>query len=305
MVLLALLLVPLPATARPLVVATIAPLHSLATAVAGADAEVRLLLPRGASAHSHQLRPSEARMLSNADLVLWIGQPLEGYLVRALSTLAGGRVVSVVDDPAIELLPAQAAGAHPPGAHGAPEGSSTGAPDAAHPAFGIDPHLWMDPLNAGRIVSRVATELGTIDPPHAERYRRNATLARGRLSRLHRELDARLETVRERPFVAVHDAFGYFSRRYRLHSVGALLTSPERRPGAHTVRRLRQAIARSNARCVITEPGMRAGAERPLGATGARTRELDPLGGGLDLGPDLYFQMMRANTAALIECLER
>ncbi|MEL6575973.1 MAG: zinc ABC transporter substrate-binding protein, partial [Pseudomonadota bacterium] len=65
-----------------------------------------LLLPPGASPHGYALRPSEARALSNADIVVWIGPALTPWLERSLDTLAEGATqVVLMEAPGIEHLP--------------------------------------------------------------------------------------------------------------------------------------------------------------------------------------------------------
>src|SRR5687768_3965785 len=70
----------------PKVVASIAPVHSLVAAVMQGIAEPLLLVPANVSDHDYALKPSDLRTIEGADLVVWIGEPLETYLVRPLAT---------------------------------------------------------------------------------------------------------------------------------------------------------------------------------------------------------------------------
>ena len=56
----------------PRVIADIAPVHSLVAAVMGDVASPDLLLPQRADPHAFQMRPSQMRALSQADLVFWV-----------------------------------------------------------------------------------------------------------------------------------------------------------------------------------------------------------------------------------------
>lgn len=76
------------ATATPRVVVSIAPIHSLASQVMDGIGRPRLLLPPGASEHAAGLRPSDARALADADLVIWVGPMLETGLGRSIASLA-------------------------------------------------------------------------------------------------------------------------------------------------------------------------------------------------------------------------
>ena len=70
-----------------MVIASIAPVHSLAARVMRGVGEPVLLTPPGASPHAYALKPSQARALSSAAIVAWIGPDLEQWLARPLETL--------------------------------------------------------------------------------------------------------------------------------------------------------------------------------------------------------------------------
>ena len=72
---------------NPKVVVSIKPLHSLVSAVMEGVATPTLLVKKG-SPHAYTLRPSEARALASADLVIWIGHEMESFLEKPLETVA-------------------------------------------------------------------------------------------------------------------------------------------------------------------------------------------------------------------------
>lgn len=89
----------------PRVATDIAPVHGLAAMVMGDLGTPGLVLPQGASPHNHALRPSEAQILQDADLVFWIGPGLTPGLTRPLQTLAAGaEVIALSEAPGTHLL---------------------------------------------------------------------------------------------------------------------------------------------------------------------------------------------------------
>lgn len=74
----------------PKVVASIKPLHSIAAAVMEGVGTPTLLIRGAASPHAYSLRPSDARALANADLVVWVGPELESFLVKPMAVLPDG-----------------------------------------------------------------------------------------------------------------------------------------------------------------------------------------------------------------------
>src|SRR5690606_29721490 len=74
----------------PKVVTDIPPVHSLVALVMGDLGQPELLLKPGASEHHFQLRPSQARALSEADLVVLIGPELTPWIEKSLALRAEG-----------------------------------------------------------------------------------------------------------------------------------------------------------------------------------------------------------------------
>ena len=309
------------AAGAPEVVVSIKPIHSLVAGVMAGVGEPGLILRGGASPHTYQMRPSEARMLDGADVVFYVGEALETFLAKPLRSLGGdARVVALMEAEGIELLPYRQNGpleGH--GHHGGRAGRTAGAGnhdherEAAaehdydeHDHAGMDAHIWLDPANARAIVRAVAAELAAVNPDHRESYRENARRVVARLNALDGELHTLLEPVKGVPFVVFHDAYQYLERRYGLSAVGAITLGPERRPGAHHLREVRARIRELDARCVFSEPQFEPKlVATAIEGTNARAGVLDPEGGAREVGPDAYFELMRANAAALVSCLGR
>lgn len=291
------LLPALPATASPEVVASIRPLHSVVAAVMDGVGQPRLVVEGAASPHSFDLRPSQARALQEADLIVLTGaglEPFEGQFEGP----ADRRLIRMSDLPGMRLLPL-----------GTPGPSHTHEETAEHDAEAagsIDPHLWLDPTNVSRLAASAADAMAELDPDNAARYRANAKRFRSELDALDGWIGQQLEPHRDRPFVVGHDAYRYFTSRYGLRQVGVVALAPERGPGARTLRALRAQVEALAPLCVFQEPGMAPGLLRTL-AEGVAVEhgELDPLGTALPSGQDHYPAMLRALTRSFVDCLSR
>ena len=71
----------------PRVMTDIAPVHSLASIVMQNVGTPDVLLPPGASPHDFALKPSDARNVSQADLIVWIGEDFTPWLERSIEEL--------------------------------------------------------------------------------------------------------------------------------------------------------------------------------------------------------------------------
>jgi zinc transport system substrate-binding protein len=224
------------------VVVSIAPVHSLAAMVMDGVATPRLLLSGGMSPHDFALKPSHARALDRARLVIWVGPGLERFLVKPLVTLGRhAQKLALIKTPGLILRPTRGGGLWETSDRG-PSAGHHGLEAGGHePAIGrgIDPHIWLDPRNAMAMVGEIARVLARMDAPNGARYRANMRRAIGEIAALDAALAARLAPIRRVPYFVFHDAYGYFEGHYRLNAVGAVVVAPDRRPGIKRLQAIR------------------------------------------------------------------
>ncbi|MCH8197293.1 MAG: zinc ABC transporter substrate-binding protein [Proteobacteria bacterium] len=284
------------AAEAPLVVASIPPLHSLASGVMAGVGTPALIVRGAASAHHRALRPSEARALHRAEIVIWIGPALEAFLAKPIQSLAGkATIVTMLETPGLGLLAPRKAGLW------AGDGAS---PDQRAEPGKADPHIWLDPENAKIMVGAIGAALAAKDPANGARYGANVRALQRRLDTLSGALRTFLKPVSGVPYLVYHDGFQYFEKRFGLIARGAVARDPDQKPGPKRMFRLRALIEAGRIGCIFKEPGTPASLIHVLtGETGVASAVLDPLGAGLAPGPDLYFTLMRANAGAFVRCL--
>lgn len=300
------------ALAAPAVVASIKPVHSLVSAVMAGIAEPTLIVKGAASPHTYALRPSDAGALESADIVFWTGHGMELFLADALETLATqAKVVELADAPGITLLPVREGGAFEAHSHEgegedhdhAHEGDDHA--DHAHEGEGGDMHFWLDPDNAALMVTQIKQTLVAADPDNAAAYTANAAAEIARLQALATELETTLAPVNDKPFVVFHDAYQYFESRFGLTLAGSVTVTPDVMPGAQRIGELKAKVAELGATCVFAEPNFEPTIIAAIteGST-AKSGTLDPEGGALAEGPDLYPNLLRDLAKSLVDCLE-
>ncbi|MCB1340810.1 MAG: zinc ABC transporter substrate-binding protein [Pseudooceanicola sp.] len=299
----------------PRVLTDIAPVHSLVARVMDGVGTPELLVSSGQSPHAAALRPSQARALQGADLVVWIGPELTPWLEKPLSTLAEGVTQ-------LELL--EAAGTavrryRDPGEAGHEDheehdghaglGHDNHADHAEgeehrHDHSGTDPHAWLDPANAAAWLSGIAEHLAAKDADNAADYRANAEAAMKELAALTADLDTRLAPAKGRKVATFHDGYQYFEARFGILSAGALALGDASSPSPARVAALRDTLAHDDIACVFTEPQfdtrlLEAAAE----GSPVRIAVLDPLGAHLEPGPGLYPRLLTAMAESISACL--
>jgi len=287
--------------ATPSVVTSIKPVHHLVPAVMAGIGEPTLIVKGSASPHTYALKPSDAGALEAADIVFWTGHGMELFLGEALETLATrAKVVELAESPGIELLPVREGGAF--------EAHSDGdeAEHEGHEEHGEgDMHFWLDPENAKLMITQIAATLAEADPENATAYQVNAEAELVKLDELEAELAAMLAPVADKPFIVFHDAYQYFEARFGLSLAGTVTVTPDVLPGAARIDELKAKVAELGATCVFAEPNFEPTIISAITeGSPAKAGVLDPEGGALAEGVDLYPELLRGLAKSLVDCLE-
>ncbi len=232
-----------PATPGPRVVATTTQLADLARNVAGDRASVTSILRPNSDPHDYEPRPSDARDLADAGLVLKSGGDVDawlGDLVRSAG--ADARVLTLIDSVRTRTG----------------EGGE------------VDPHWWQDPRNAEIAVRRIRDALARADPAGTATYDANAEAYLGRLHALDTAIARCMDAIPpdRRRLVTNHDALGYFADRYGIDVVGAVIPalSTEARASAGETRSLVDTIRREHVSTIFPETSVNPKLERAIAA---------------------------------------
>ena len=260
------------------VVTTIQPIHSITASIMQGVGDPELLIPATTSPHHFNLRPSQRRSLEHADLVIWVGAPLEGFMPRIISSLPD-------EVQTLSLL----------------------GPGTAHHEHGHEdenPHIWLSPVQAIAISEKIRDALIRSDARHGTQYRQNTAALKQRLLALDEQLSSLLKTVSDKPFVVFHDAYSYLIERYNLKQVGMVTLNEHQPPGGKHLQELREKLKKQAIVCLFTEPQFEpAIVNNLIHGTSTRTQSLDPIGSDYASGPNAYFDMMLALGQNLSQCL--
>ncbi|KUP91904.1 zinc ABC transporter substrate-binding protein [Tritonibacter horizontis] len=328
--------VALPALAQaPRVVTDIAPVQGLVARVMEGVGTADVLVPPGASPHGYSLRPSDARALSSADLVVWVGHGLEPWLEGPLGQLAtDATVIELLETPGTltfdfrqEVLFAvdkaqdhdghEDHEGHDHDAHGhddhghddhdheahdhEPDDHDHGHADHDH--SGVDPHAWLAPQNGKHWLALIAEALSDIDPANAEIYQSNALAGQAEIDAVTRELTKSLAGGTGE-FVVFHDAYQYFENSFGLRALGAISLSDATTPSVARISAIRTAVADAGVTCVFAEPQFDPGlVETVTKGTELKALVIDPIGVGIAAGPQFYTELLAQTGAQFEACL--
>ena len=299
----------------PRVVADIAPVHSLVSMVMKGVGEPKLLVPQNVSPHHYAMRPSEAKALQEANLVVYVGHDMSPWMEPLFETVAASAdALNLSEVDGVLALPYREGPVfgddvnhegHDHEEEGHDEHGEEDHDDHAHHDHdGNDPHMWLDPENAKIWLDAIASELGYIDPENADRYSLNAISAKQQITREMHHIEEHLVAVQDKDFLVFHDAFQYFEKRFGIAATGSISLSDASKPSASRLRELKHLFEEQAINCVLSEPQFSSKlVDNVFGGYKLHIGVVDPIGIDLKLGPALYPALLENIALGIAECV--
>ena len=321
-----------PANADIKVVASIKPIHSLASYLMNGVAKPDLIVDGYASPHGFAMKPSHAKMLQNADLIFWVGEDVENFLEKPLGSIAKkAEKIELMQIKGLQVLKFRERNIfddhddnghddhdkkedHDSHAkkedhddHGKKEdhddhGKKEDHDDHERHAHGeFDPHIWLDPINAKVILNEMVEHLIENDPKNEAKYKSNLDEALKDIDKL--TIDVMTELSNSVSSIVFHDAYQYFEKRFNVNILGAFTVNTDVMPGAEQLAEIREIIEHDKVACVFSEPQFNPDIIKAVAKDmNIKTGVIDPLGATLNPGKDLYFSLIKNMSASFKGC---
>lgn len=274
------------------VVASFSILADLVREVGGDQVIVTSLVKPDEDAHGYQPKPSDSRLLRDADLVLANGLGFDTWIERLSAAASKDNKLVIVSG---GITPLESGYAHDER-------------HAGHDHGELDPHAWQDVANARAYAANIAKALAAADPANAAGYEANLARFDRQLEELDSEIRTAIKALPEarRTIVTSHEAFAYFGRAYDVQLLAASGVSANAEPSAAGIARLIRQIRREQAAAAflenISDPRTIERISKESGANVGGTLYSDALSGPDGPAPT-YVAMMRHNLATLIEAM--
>ena len=282
------------------VVTTIKPIHSLVAGVMDGLGSPSLIVDGSNSPHNFSLKPSHAKMIEDAEIIFWVGEDLETFMIKSLESIANNATkVSFMDLDNITKLKFKEENILE--VEGYDDDHDDHDDHYKHADGEFDAHIWLDPKNAIEIVNEIAKTLSLKDPNNKNVYYSNAEKLNHSLNELIKKIN--LSINKDARFIVFHDAYQYFEKRFDVSSAGALILNEEALPSAKKVSEIHKIIKKQNINCIISEPQFNPNIIKSI-AQDSRilTRSFDPLGSSFDTNKNLYFEMILSLSNSLKDC---
>ena len=285
------------------VVASIKPIHSLASYLMDGVKKPDLIVDGYASPHGFAMKPSHAKMLQEADLIFWVGEDIESFLVKPLGSIAKkAEKIELMEIRGINKLKFRERNifeghddhGHKEDDHDDHAKKEDGHDDHGHEGHAhgeFDPHIWLDPLNAKKILKEMAKHLIENDQANESIYKENLKKANKDLDKLVKQVKSELN--KDFKSIVFHDAYQYFEKRFKVNVLGAFTVNTDVLPGAEQLSEIREIIEHEKVTCVFSEPQFNPNIINAVAKdTNIKTGVLDPLGATLNPGKGLYFDLI-------------
>jgi len=281
------------AQSTPNVVVSIKPIHSIVSALMEGVSRPQLLLESSDSAHTFHLKPSQLNLLSNADLVVTIGDGFETGLKKTLRNIKVGShiVVSEIDGLHLYYL----------------RNRDTNEMDKneEHEHADNDLHLWLDIDNMKKTAQYISEQLKKIDPNNSDTYETNLVKIHSRLNKLKSELQQQIAPFSLERFAIFSDTLQYFEKSFQFQKPVVITPYHGVRLSIHRTLEARNKMKDLKIKCLLYGPENTSKKVNVLlEDLPIKAFRIDILGAKLDAGSDQYFNLMKGLSSQLVECLE-
>lgn len=253
------------------VAASFYPLADFAKNVGGEYVHVTNATPAGAEPHDYEPAPRDLANISSADVFVYNGGTFEPWTEKFVhdykhTSVKASSGISLHESHEEEEGHTEEPG-HEEAEHGHDHGST-------------DPHFWLDPVLAQKIVANIRDGLIKADPEHADAYRKNAANYQAKLAKLDTAYKDGLAHCSIDTVIASHGAFGYIAERYHFTADSIAGISPEEEPSAQKMAELATLAREKNIKYIFFEhlvsPRL---ADTIAQEAGAKTLVFDPIEG--------------------------
>ena len=281
------------AQSTPNVVVSIKPIHSIVSGLMKGVSRPQLLLESSDSAHTFHLKPSQLNLLSNADLVITIGDGFETGLKKTLRNIKVGSHIIVSEIDGLHLF------------YFRNPDTNEMDKNEEHEHADNDLHLWLDIDNMQKTAQYINEQLIKIDPNNSNTYETNLVKIHSRLNKLKSELQQQLAPFRSERYAIFSDTLQYFEKSFHFQKPVIITPYHGARLSIHRTLEARNKMKDLKIKCLLYGPENTSKKVNVLSeGLPIKALRIDILGAKLNAGSDQYFNLMKGLSSQLVECLE-
>ncbi|MEI7962782.1 MAG: metal ABC transporter substrate-binding protein [Verrucomicrobiota bacterium] len=255
----------------------------LAKNIGGSHVKVVPIIKAGIDPHEFEPTPLDVRKVADANLVLFTGKGIEGYLTKLEEATGGSSKFLDVGTSIPSLIMKE-------------EGKVV-----------EDPHWWHSVENMKRATRVIATAFSKADPANSGSYQKNAENYLASLDELQRWIRVQVAGLShdQRKLVTSHDALQYFAHDYGFTILPVKGISTNEEPSSQHVKEIIEVIRNQKVKAVFFEsienPQAVEQISKESGAKTGYTLYSDGLG---EREASTYESMMKHNVSTIVDGLK-
>lgn len=258
------------------------------------------MVPSGMEPHDWEPAPKDITGLAKADLFIYNGAGMEGWVEKVLGSISNYNLVAVETSKEITLEKTNHTHQH--------DDETTNLTDHSHGNVEYDPHVWLNPMNAKIQMKAIKDGLVQVDPENKEYYEENFKFYALKLDELDRKYREAAASFSRKEIVVSHEAYGYLCSAYGLEQIALDGISSDSETTAKKMKEIIDFIDAHDVKAVFYDGLSSPKVVNTIAEhTGIRTAVLNPLEGiseqDLQAGKD-YFSVMEENLKALSDALQ-
>ncbi|PLT29300.1 metal ABC transporter solute-binding protein, Zn/Mn family [Peribacillus deserti] len=273
---------------------TVYPLEYFADTIGGKYVKVSSVYPPGTDEHTYEPSQKDIIDMTEADLFLYIGHGLEGFVTKADDIFKSEDVEMSAVGEKIKLPKASAEDHHE---------------EEHHQHGDVDPHIWMDPELAKQMALVIKNDLAAKKPEKKEYFENNYSRLSAKLDQLDNTFKTTINEAGRKEIIVSHAAYGYWEKRYGLKQISISGLSSSSEPSQKQLKEVVQTAKEHKINYVFFEQNVSSKLtetiQKEVGAKPLTLHNLAVLTENDIEKKEDYFSLMNKNLAALKTALNK
>lgn len=272
-------------------------MYDFTSKIGGDKVNVINMVPPGTEPHDWEPTPKEIAGLSKAELFVYNGAGMEGWVEKVLGSINNDNLIVVETSKGISLEES---------AHEHEEQESRD--ESSGHDHEYDPHVWLNPMKAKIQLKAIKDGLVQADPENSRYYEENYNLYAEKLDELDKKYREAVSTFSRKEIVVSHAAYGYLCSAYGMEQYALEELAGDTEPTPAKMKEIIDFINDHEVKVIFFDGLSSSKAiDAVARETGIDTAVLSPLEGmsedDLKAGKD-YFSVMEENLKALTDALQ-
>jgi zinc transport system substrate-binding protein len=214
---------------------TVFPLQYFSERIGGKYVKVDTIYPPGSDEHTFEPSQKDMMNLADADLFIYIGLGLEGFVEKAKETLKNENVTMLAAAANLKL----------------PKNQENADEEDGH--SDVNPHVWLDPVYSKEMAASIKDAMIKKMPGKKDYFNQNYNKLAAELDQLNQDFKQTADNAVHKEFIVTHAAFGYWETRYGIKQISIAGLSTANEPSQKKLEGIVSAVEKEHLKYILFE----------------------------------------------------